>query len=162
MSHVNSQRVPDVAVLVQSLLASALVIPTYLLLKGQGIGNKVYLSFQAGVTVIWCLSMVLLFLDIFLVRRWYPEKFEEVRTTSTSLLNLAGVVGAIASAFGAYVVFTAPFGPGFTNTSWRVWVGLLTGGSALVAVIIYVLSEAARRREKMMPTPMPARGGGGT
>jgi glutamate:GABA antiporter len=146
MSHLNKQRVPDIAVIVQSVIASLLVIPTFILLKGNDAGTKVYLAFQAAVTVIWCLSMILLFLDVFLVRKWFAAKFEEVRTNSVGLLNISGVVGAVASAIGAYVVFTAPFGPQFTNTEWRIWVGLLTGGSAIVAVLIYAISEVANRR----------------
>ena len=105
--------------------------------------------------MIWCLSMILLFLDVFLVRKWFAARFEEVRTTSVGLLNLSGVVGAIASAIGAYVVFTAPFGPQFGVTEWRVWVGILTGGSALVAVLIYAISEAANRRRPPAAVVLP-------
>jgi glutamate:GABA antiporter len=160
MAHLNKAKVPDVAVIVQSILASALVVPTFILLKGGDTATKVYLAFQGAVTVIWCLSMILLFSDVFIVRKWFPEKFEEVRTTPLPLLMLSGVVGAITSAFGAYVVFTAPFGPVFkTNTEWRTWVGILTGGSALIAVLIYLISEAASRRNLPEPAAAPVAGG---
>src|SRR5712691_3873795 len=156
----NNSRVPDVAVIVQSILASALVVPTFILLKGGDTATKVYLAFQGAVTVIWCLSMILLFSDVFIVRKWFPEKFEEVRTTPLPLLMLSGVVGAITSAFGAYVVFTAPFGPVFkTNAEWRTWVGILTGGSALIAVLIYLISEATSRRNLPEPAAAPVAGG---
>ena len=152
VSRLNANKVPAVAVVVQSALASALVIPTFIILKGSDTGNKVYLAFQAAVTVIWCISMVLLFTDVFLVRRWFPQKFEEVRTTPVGLLNVAGVVGALASAFGAYVVFTAPFDATlFTTKAWDAWVGILTGGSAIAAALIYLASERARKAAPASP-----------
>jgi amino acid transporter len=162
MAHLNPRtRVPDVAVIVQSVLASALVLPTFIILRGGDVATKVYLAFQGAVTVIWCLSMVLLFSDIFTVKRWFPQKFEEVRTTPVGLLNASGVVGALATAFGAYAVFSAPFGPVFKTGEWRLWVGVLTGGSALIAVLIYLISEAARRRAPEAVAPVAA-GGSGT
>jgi amino acid transporter len=87
--------VPVNAILLQAVIASIFTIVTF----GPWAQNgnfpwQVHLTFQAAVTVIWCLSMVLLFADVFLVRRAYPERFEEVRVASTPVLLLSGVVGA--------------------------------------------------------------------
>src|SRR2546430_10392629 len=62
--------------------------------------TTLFRSFQAAVTVIWCVSMVLLFADIFLVRRAFPAKFEEVRVAHPYVLYASGVIGILASAFG--------------------------------------------------------------
>jgi glutamate:GABA antiporter len=156
-------KVPANAVITQTVIASLLALGIFVLAGGgHDLGTKVYLAGQGATTVIWCLSMVLLFLDIFFVRQWFPQKFEEVRTTPRGLLNASGIVGALASAFGAYVVFTAPFGPVFRTGEWRLWVGILTGVSALMAVLIYVVSQAARRgRPRATPAaPAPAVGAG--
>jgi hypothetical protein len=95
--------------------------------------------------VIWCLSMILLFSDIFLVRRAFPAKFEEVRAAHPYLLYASGVIGVLASLFGAFITFKSPWTPLFTNGSWRVWLGILCGVSALAAVVIYAISEIAHR-----------------
>ncbi|HXH95710.1 MAG TPA: hypothetical protein VNH40_00745, partial [Gaiellaceae bacterium] len=115
--------------------------------SGSSFPTQVYLVFQAAVTVIWCLSMVLLFADVFLVRRSYPEKFEAVRVSRTGALYLSGAVGVVASAVGAIVTFKTPWNPElFSNGSWRLWLGLMTAVSAGAAVAIYVVSEWMRRR----------------
>jgi glutamate:GABA antiporter len=161
MSHVHPRtKVPDTAVIVQSVLASLFTVGIFMRPSSTDLANKAYLALQAAVTVIWCISMVLLFLDIFFVRRWYPRKFQEVRTTSAPLLSASGIVGAAASIVGAVVVFYSPWGPQFTTGEWRLWVGGLTAVSALVAAAIFVVSERARRGVRATPVPqMPAGGG---
>jgi amino acid transporter len=84
-------RVPINAILFQTVLASIFTIVTFGPWgSSSDFPGQVYLVFQAAVTVIWCISMVLLFSDIFLVRRAFPEKFEEVRVSNTKLLFAAG------------------------------------------------------------------------
>jgi hypothetical protein len=108
--------------------------------------QKAYWLFQAGVTVIWCLSMVLLFADIFLVKRAFPKLFAEVRAAHPYLLYASGVVGILASGFGAYVTFRIPWTPLFSSGDWRLWLSILCGVSALTAIIIYVIGEVVHRR----------------
>jgi glutamate:GABA antiporter len=136
-------KVPVYAILTQTVLSSLFVVAIF----NPGIGGnntqKAYWLFQAGVTVIWCLSMILLFSDIFLVRRAFPAKFAEVRAAHPYLLYASGVVGVIASAFGAFITFRSPWTPLFSTGSWRVWLAILCGVSALAAVVIYAISEIA-------------------
>jgi glutamate:GABA antiporter len=149
-------KVPDVAVLVQSVLASIIVLALFM--RGSGGGEtatKVYLALLATVNVVWCVSMVLLFLDVFFVKRWFADKFEEVRQVPGWLLSLSGVVGAAASAVAVLVTFKDPWDAElFKQGEWRVWLGVLTGVSLLVAVVIFVISERTRRRA--VPTGAPA------
>jgi hypothetical protein len=118
--------------------------------------QKAYWLFQAAVTVIWCISMVLLFADIFLVKRAFPEKFDEVRAAHPYVLYASGVIGMLASAFGAYVVFRSPWTGLFTVGHWRVWLGTLCGISVLAALLIYAISEYMHRRAAPTPTMTPA------
>jgi hypothetical protein len=104
------------------------------------------------VTVIWCISMVLLFADIFLVKRAFPAKFEEVRAAHPYLLYASGVVGMLASAFGAYVTFRSPWTGLFSVMHWRIWLGVLCGVSVFAAVAIYAISEFMQRREQPSAT----------
>src|SRR5919201_4478868 len=138
-------KVPVYAILTQTVLSSLFVIAIFNPWVSGGNNQKAYWLFQAAVTVIWCVSMVLLFADIFLVKRAFPAKFEEVRTTHPYLLYASGVIGMLASAFGAYITFHRPWTPLFSAGSWRLWLALLCGVSALAAVVIYAVSEFAHR-----------------
>jgi glutamate:GABA antiporter len=156
---VNEQtKVPVNAVLLQTVLASIFAIVTFGPWAQSGnFPAQVYLIFQAAVTVIWCLSMILLFADVYLVKRAYPEKFAEMRVASTPVLLLSGLVGIAASVVGAIVTFKDPWnGDIFTVGSWRLWLAIVAGVSALAAILIYAISEFTHRREVPTATPTPA------
>jgi amino acid transporter len=164
MGRVNPRtRVPDAAVIAQSVIATILTLALFMRPRTPGhLATKVYLALIAAITVVWCASMVILFLDVFFVRRWFPQKFEEVRLVPRWVLDVSGVVGFLASLVAAAVLFWSPFDPTlFTNAEWRVWVGVLSAVSALIGVIIFLMSEVARRRPAVMVPPAPAPAGGG-
>jgi amino acid transporter len=158
LGKVNERKVPVAAILLQTVMASIFAIVTFGPWAQNGsFPSQVYLIFQAAVTVIWCASMVLLFADVFLVRRAYPEKFEEVRVASMPVLMFSGVVGIAASVVGAIVTFKDPWNADiFTVGSWRLWLAIVAGVSLLAAVLIYAISEYTHRREVPTPTPTPA------
>src|SRR4051794_10224798 len=162
LGRVNERKVPVAAVITQTVLASLFVIAIFNPAVGNDNTQKAYWLFQAAVTVIWCISMVLLFLDIFLVKRAFPELFEEVRSSHPVLLYGCGIVGALASAFGAYTTFRAPWTSLFTTSDWRLWLSLLVAVSALAAVVIYTVSQFTHRREMpeaAAPEPTPSAAG---
>src|SRR5437588_3351443 len=152
LGRVNKNKVPVYAIVAQTVLASIFVIAICNPWVANDNNQKAYWLFQAAVTVIWCISMVLLFFDIFLVKRAFPAKFEEVRTTHPYLLYASGVIGMLASAFGAYVTFRSPWTTLFSVGHWRVWLALLCGISVLAAVVIYAISEYMHRRGAPTPT----------
>jgi amino acid transporter len=121
-------KVPVYAIVTQTVLSSLFVIAIFNPGLGGNNTQKAYWLFQAGVTVIWCLSMILLFTDIFLVRRAFPARFAEVRAAHPYLLYASGVIGVAASAFGAFITFRSPWTPLFSTGSWRVWLAVLCGG----------------------------------
>jgi hypothetical protein len=100
--------------------------------------------------------MVLLFADIFLVKRAFPRRFDEVRAAHPYLLYASGVIGMLASGFGAYVVFRSPWTSLFSTGHWRVWLAVLCGISVLAALLIYAISEFMHRREAPTATMTPA------
>jgi amino acid transporter len=157
LGKVNERHVPVAAILLQTGLASIFTIVTFgPWSSGSTFPSQVYLIFQACVTVIWCLSMVLLFADVFLVHRAYPEKFEEVRVSPTWVLYASGVIGVVGSAIGAIVTFKTPWNPElFSNGSWRTWLAIMSAISAGAAVLIYAVSEYTHRSEAPTPTPTP-------
>jgi amino acid transporter len=152
---VNERKVPVYAIITQTALASLFVVAIFNPWVSGDNNQKAYWLFQAAVTVIWCVSMVLLFADIFLVKRAFPAKFEEVRTTHPYVLYACGVIGMAASAFGAYSVFNSPWTSLFTTPHWRVWLAVLCGVSIAAALVIYGISEIMRRREHMPPQAAP-------
>jgi amino acid transporter len=161
LGRVNERKVPAAAVIMQTALSSLFVIAIFNPFMGNDNTQKVYWLLQATVTVIWCASMVLLFFDIFLVKRAFPALFDEVRSSHPALLYASGVVGLCASAFGAYVTFRSPWTPLFTVSDWRLLLAILVGVSALAAVLIYAVSQFTHRRELEEPagpepTPTPA------
>jgi len=161
LGRVNERKVPVAAVLTQTVLSSIFVVAVFNPFVGGDNTQKTYWLFQAAVTVIWCASMVLLFCDIFLVKRAFPALFDEVRSSHPALLYASGVVGALASLFGAYVTFRSPWTPLFTTSDWRLWLAVLVGVSILAAIAIYTISQFTHREELPepsgpSPTPTPA------
>src|SRR5204862_6112776 len=140
-------KVPVVAIITQTVLSSLFVVAIFNPWVSGDNNQKAYWLFQAAVTVIWCVSMVLLFADIFLVKRAFPARFDEVRAAHPYVLYACGVIGMLASAFGAYVRFRSPWTGLFSVGHWRLWLGLLCGISVLAAVAIYAISEYVHRRE---------------
>src|SRR3954451_1080140 len=149
-------KVPVYAVITQTVLASLFVVAIFNPWVSGNNNQKAYWLFQAAVTVIWCVSMVLLFADVFLVKRAFPARFDEVRAAHPYVLYACGVIGMLASAFGAYVTFRSPWTGLFSVGHWRLWLGLLCGISVLAAVAIYAISEYVHRREAPKPTMTPA------
>ncbi len=149
-------RVPVNAIVVQTVLATLVTFVAFGPWFGSNNTNKIFWMLQAAVTVIWCISMVLLFADIFLVKRAFPEKFEEVRVAPTPVLFASSLVGIGASILGAVVTFKTPWVTQWTTHSWRVWLAIIVGLSALVAIVIYSISEYTHKRHVASTAPTPA------
>src|SRR5438552_1648409 len=156
LGEVNQRKVPVYAIVTQTVLSSLFVVAIFNPWVSGNNNQKAYWLFQAAVTVIWCISMVLLFADIFLVKRAFPEKFEEVRVAHPYVLYACGAIGMLASAFGAYVTFRSQWTTLFSVSHWRIWLGVLCGVSVLAALLIYAISEYVHRREAPRPTLTPA------
>jgi glutamate:GABA antiporter len=143
---VNRNRVPANAVLAQTVIASIATAIIYFPVQsaGSNYAVKVYLVLLAAVTVVWCTSMVLLFADVFFVKRSFPEKFKEVQRTPWGLLAVCGVVGIVADAAAVVLLFWAPWAPIFTKGGWDLAVGATTIVSIGIGLVIYFVSERAR------------------
>src|SRR6516162_1183011 len=74
MSHVNKAKVPDTAVWVQTVIAALFTLVAFVIVPSVVGGKssvdsetKIYDVLQAAVTVIWCISIVVLFVDILII-----------------------------------------------------------------------------------------------
>src|ERR1051326_8144831 len=141
ISRVNKSRVPQVAIVLQTLVAGVLTIAVFivfpLLFQGgdpTSFSSRVYLVVLGANTVIWCLSMVCLFGDILLIMRKFRTEFEERKVARPATFVGCALVGGASSLFGIWTVFTNPFSAQlFSKSDW--WHGVLAitlGSLALV------------------------------
>jgi glutamate:GABA antiporter len=156
---VNRNRVPANAVIAQTVIASIATAIIYFPIQSasSNYSTKVYLVLLAAVTVVWCTSMVLLFSDVFFVRRGFPEKFKAVQRVPWPFLAVCGVVGVVADAAAVILLFWAPWAPIFTKAGWDLAVGAITVVSIAVGLIIFLVSERGRgARLQRAATPAEA------
>lgn len=143
---VNKNKVPANAVLLNTVLASITTILLYFVL---GAGGDVFVPFfalYAAVTVIWCTSVILLLLDVFFLKRLFPERFEQARAVPLWFLYVCAVVGILANALATIWIFTGTWYPGGFETlsRWNTWVIPIVVVSAIAGILIYVISERSR------------------
>ncbi len=149
MSRLNKSRVPAVAVLVQSVIATALTLLLFVILPytlplgmpAADLSTVVYILPQAAIVVIWCLSMVLLFVNVLIIRRKYRAAFEAVRLAPDWLFTLCSAAGVLASAAGMIVTFTAPWTNLLSAGQWSGWIGSLVTGSLLLGGALFLVGQ---------------------
>ena len=141
MGRVNRNKVPHVAVITQAVLTSIITAVTFIVFSGNAnLSTEVYIVLQAAVTVIWCLSMVILFVDVLVIRQKYPTEFKEAQLVRTSFFVVAAIAGAIASAVGIWVTLTGSWNSALiANGPWLLIVGGVALASMAVAVVVYML-----------------------
>lgn len=154
MSKVNQNRVPWVAVLVQSIISAIFTLATFIIaplatkaLTPVQLSSALYFVLQAAVTVIWCVSMVVLFVDVIIIRHRYSETFARVRLAPTWVFYLCAVIGSIASGVGVYVTFTSPWTTYLTENQWVLWIGGFALISLVAGAVFYYLGRAAVKGE---------------
>ena len=167
---VNKNRVPANAVLLNTILASVTTIFLWFVF-GELTGSDTNIPFfalYAAVTVIWCVSMWLLFADVFFLKRSFPQRFEEARRIPLWALYLFAVVGLAANILAVAWIFTGPWCGCFDTTGqWNAWVVPIVIASALAGILIYAISERTRggKTDAQLiaerAAAAPAGGGGG-
>ena len=167
VSRVNSTRVPYVAVSIQTLLAGAFTVGTYMIYpyissggKPEELASKAYYAFQAAVTVIWLLSMAFLFIDVLVIINRYRESFQERRIAHPAVFLVCSIVGMIACAWGAIVTFTNPWVPLYSKSDWFWVVLVITLVSLVFAPILYIVGRVAAREAPLPPEAQAPAGAG--
>lgn len=155
MSKVNANRVPWVAVLVQSIISGvftvvAFIIAPYILsvgLKPADLSTVVYDILQAAITVIWCISMVILFVDVIIIRYKFHQEFARARLAPDWVFYLCALFGLVASAVGVYAIFTGPWTGLIAYNQWILWIGGICLLSLIVGVVLFFVGQATIRRD---------------
>ena len=166
IGRVNRNKVPANAVILQTVIASIIAIVVFFII-GEASGadpNKPYLALLGGVTIVWCISTALLFLDIFFAKRADPERFEEARRVPEWFLYLCGAVGFVANLAAVFFVFVGQWNADLFPTlrEWNTWLAIIAVVSVLVGIAIFVISEIGRRRGLVEPVELPTGEAGGS
>jgi amino acid transporter len=145
---VNRNQVPANAVFLQAVIATlAAILIFFVLGRGESDPYKYFYALYAGLTIVWCISTALLFLDIFFAKRANPARFEEARRVPEWVLLLSGAVGTVANIVAVFFIFTGSwYPPGWPSLSeWNWWMIGITAASVIAGILIYVISQQARR-----------------
>ena len=150
---VNRNQVPANAITLQSAIASIIAVLVFFVLgSGESDPFRYFYVLYAGVTIVWCISTALLFLDIFFAKRAEPERFERERRVPTGFLFLCGAVGFIVNILAVLFIFVGSWYPisdanpsGWELGDWNVWMVGFTVASVAAGIIIYLISQRARR-----------------
>jgi amino acid transporter len=146
IGRVNKNKVPANAITLQTVVSSILAIFIFFIIgRGNADPNIPFYILYAGVTIVWCISTALLFLDIFFVKRAEPERFEQERRISVGWLYICGVVGFVANILAVMFIFVGPWYTGFTKLwVWNYWMIAFTAVSVIAGILIYLISQRAR------------------
>ncbi|HTK09825.1 MAG TPA: amino acid permease [Ktedonobacteraceae bacterium] len=165
LASVNRYGVPSRAINAQTVIALVIALFTYFVgpilypEEGFSFASRVYDVFQATTSVIWCISMVILFLDLPLLLR----RFRAVLTKSSKqllapvwVLHLCCVVGGMASLLGIWATFRSSWNSQLIpDDQWRInliittFVFLIIGliGSAYPRLLSNLEEQTAAVRE---------------
>src|SRR5205085_4264824 len=150
---------PWVAVLVQSCISVFFTVVAFVLAplviqtkSSVDLSTVVYLILQAAVTVIWCVSMVILFVDVVIIRYKYKEVFARIRLAPVWVFYLCSLVGLIATGYGVYATFTNAWTASVTTIQistlqWDLWIGGIGLISLIVGALLFFVGRATIRRD---------------
>jgi amino acid transporter len=178
MSHVNKARVPDTAVWVQTIVAALFTLVAFVLVPsvaGGGSVNaetKIYDVLQAAVTVIWCISIVVLFVDILIILRRYQAQFQARRLAHPAVFWACSIIGGLGSLVGIIATLSGSWTPLIGNSAgkldvfgavinygaWFWWVGGITLASLAVGSLLYVVGRRSAAADATGDPRVPAAG----
>jgi len=171
MSHVNKARVPDTAVWVQTIIAALFTLLAFVLIpsitsgKAADAETKIYDVLQAAVTVIWCISIVILFVDILIILRRFQAQFQARRIAHPAVFWACSIVGGLASLVGVIATLSGSWTPLISNSAgsvtifgatisygtWFWWIGGITVASLAVAALLYLVGWMSGPGEPSVP-----------
>jgi glutamate:GABA antiporter len=160
--------VPSNAVWVQTVVAAVFTLLAFIVFPSASGGGsalntqtKVYDVLQAAVTVIWCLSMVVLFVDVLIIIRKFLPRFEAARLAHPVVFYVCSLIGGLAALVGIVSTLSGSWTPLIANDSGSVSIGgatinwgtwfYLVGGIALLSLLVAVALYAVGRRASGAP-----------
>jgi glutamate:GABA antiporter len=163
LSKVNTYGAPARATTVQTLIVIAIAVAIYcigpLLFPGINFSTKVFYVIEAATTVIWCISMVILFLDLPIIMHRFKELLAKRRDQLIApswVLYLCSIMGGLASVVGIWATVSTSWDTTLIpNDQWWiiistvVFVSLILGliGSAYPRLLSSLDEQTAAARE---------------
>ena len=151
LARVNRHAAPFQAIVVQTGIVLVIALFTYFLgpllypSGGADLSARVYNVSQATITVIWCISMIILFLDLPLLLHRFRKllvKRPEQLNAPVWLLYLCSGVGGVASLLGIWTTLSLSWDSMLIpNEQWTIIVGVAT----LVCLLIGLIGSAYPR-----------------
>jgi glutamate:GABA antiporter len=151
LAKVNRHGAPSQALNTQTIIVLMIALFIYFIgpflypEEGIGFSTKVYTISQATTSVIWCISMVILFLDLpILLHRFRDmlKKNTQQLIAPRWILYLCCGVGGTASLLGIWATLRSSWASQLiTDDQWRITIGIAT----LVFLVIGLLSSAYPR-----------------
>ncbi len=144
LARVNRYNVPYLATNVQTLIVLVIAIFTYfvgplLYQVDTNFSTEVYDVSQATTTVIWCISMIILFLDLpillYRFRRLLTKKPEQL-VAPAWILYICSTVGGVASLLGIWTTLRYSWDKNLiSNDQWLLFISLGTIASLGVGLL---------------------------
>jgi len=162
MSHVNKAKVPDVAVWVQTVIAGVFALVAFVLVPtitgGSAVNSetRIYDVLQASVTVIWCISIVVLFIDVLIILRRYRTQFEQSRRAHPAVFWACSIVGGLAAFIGIVSTLSGSWNSTLISNDagvlkigslaidygdWFWWIGGITLFSLAIGSVLYIIGQ---------------------
>jgi glutamate:GABA antiporter len=148
LAYVNRHSTPSRAIAVQTVIISVITLFVYFLAPllypdgGSNFSYKVYNVTQATTTVIWCVSMVILFLDLPILMNRLRKSLagrKDLLIASPWLLYLCCIIGGLASAMGIWTTLRISWDTTLiSNNQWTTLVVICT----LVVLVIGLIGSA--------------------
>jgi glutamate:GABA antiporter len=181
MSHVNKARVPDTAVWVQTIIAALFTLLAFVVIPSVTSGSsvdaetKIYDVLQAAVTVIWCISIVILFVDILIILRRFQAQFQARRIAHPAVFWACSIIGGLASLVGVIATLSGSWTPLISNSAgsitvlgatitygtWFWWIGGITLASLAVAALLYLVGRMSGSGGEPLPAGAGRHGAAG-
>jgi glutamate:GABA antiporter len=150
ISKVSGKRVPWVAVLTQTIIGISFTAIIFVLaplsFKSAELSTVMYDILLASATVVWCVSMIILFVDVIIIRRHYHELFQRIRLAPDWVFYLCSITGTIASGAAIAVIFTSTWTNSsqqtpLTTAQWDAWITGIAVASLCVAVAGFYIGQ---------------------
>ncbi|HEY3981584.1 MAG TPA: APC family permease [Streptosporangiaceae bacterium] len=141
-THLNPRtRNPVTAILVQTCVSSTMIV----VLFSQSSLTNVFLYLTGALSVVWLCSGFFFFVPMVIARHKYKERYqaESFWRIPGGLAGayLVAIVGCGGTAAGIYYSFALPFGPGIPRGTWMAWVGSISAGVLVAALLVYIFGR---------------------
>lgn len=166
LTRLNAHRVPYAALWAQTVVAAVVTAVAFIVLPALSSGTaldtqtQVYDVLSAATTVIWCVSMIVLFIDVLVILRRYPTQFAARPLARPVVFWACAALGAVSSLVGIVATLSGSQTPLISNNagaftvfgatiSYGLWFYVVAGitvASLAIGVVLYLIGRRTEAR----------------